>query len=62
MNGYVPGNWTNKDITVTLTGKSGNTKYQYSNDNKTWADCNESLTINSDQDKMYYFRTVDESG
>lgn len=62
MNGYVPGNWTNKDIIVTLTGKSGNTKYQYSNDNKTWADCNESLTINSDQDKMYYFRTVDESG
>ena len=62
MNGYVPGNWTNKDIIVTLTGKTENTKYQYSNDNKTWADCNESLTINSDQDQMYYFRTVDESG
>ena len=62
MNGYIPGNWTNKDIIITLTGKESEDKYQYSKDNENWIDCSENFTINEDQNQMYYFRTADEAG
>lgn len=62
LNGYISGNWTNKDIVITLTGKEPEDKYQYSKDNENWTDCSENFTINEDQNQMYYFRTVDEAG
>ena len=37
-------------------------KYQYSNDKNAWTDCNSTITINTDQEKTYYFRRVDSNG
>ena len=58
-NGYEWGSWTNKDIIITMSGKTDDEKYQYSLDNNTWNDCGDSITIDKDQVQTYYFRIVD---
>ena len=58
-NEYEWGSWTNKDIIITMSGKTDDEKYQYSLDNNTWNDCGDSITIDKDQVQTYYFRIVD---
>ena len=63
FNGYVPDTWTNKDIIINLAmDEEKGEKYQYSNDKNAWTDCNSTITINTDQEKTYYFRRVDSNG
>lgn len=63
FNGYVPDTWTNKDIIINLAmDEEKGEKYQYSNDKNVWTDCNSTITINTDQEKTYYFRRVDSNG
>ena len=61
-NGYEWGSWTNKDIIITMSGKTDDEKYQYSLDNNTWNDSGDSITIDKDQVQTYYFRIVDNAG
>lgn len=63
FNGYVPDTWTNKDIIINLAmDEEKGEKYQYSNDKNAWTDCNSTITINTDQEKTYYFRRADSNG
>ena len=69
LNGYTSGNWTNGNVTITLsstdTGGSAMWKYQYSHDNANWADWPTTLsnwTINWDGNWTFYARAVDWSG
>lgn len=60
------GNWTNKDLTITLNGDtpSGIMKYQYSTDNgENWVDMAEhTKTLNETTDKKYLFRAISNGG
>ncbi len=60
FNGYEVGTWTNKDINISLS--TGNIQNQYKIDQNDWTNCDSSLTINTDQNNIYYFRVVDSSG
>ena len=63
FNGYTPNTWTNQDITINLLMKEEEgEKYQYSNDRSTWINCGDTIKINQDQDKIYYFRRIDANG
>ena len=62
LNGYTSGTWTNKDITINLSGNVEGIKYQYSDNNGTsWNNCESTITINQDQDKTYIFRATYEN-
>ena len=74
-NGYTPGNWTDEDVTLTVSGSSalsGIAKYQVSTDNGTsWTDMTmtsgtASLTVSdsstSADGTTYIFRAVSNSG
>ena len=63
FNGYTPNTWTNQDITINLLmEEEEGEKYQYSNDRSTWINCGNTIKINQDQDKIYYFRRIDANG
>lgn len=63
LNGYTPGEWINREVVINLTSENTQTvKYQYSNDNSNWKDCEENLAIDTEQYQDYYFRTVSQDG
>ena len=64
------GNWTNSSITLSWTssdtGGAGIKKYQYSHDNKTWADFSAAeqngITRSDERNDVLYIRSVDNAG
>lgn len=65
LNGYTKGVWTNRNINISLSSLDniGIDHYEYRiNQNSDVTSINNSLLINTDQDNLYYFRSLDEAG
>ncbi len=66
LNGYTSGNWTNQNVSQTVTGgsdaHSGFNRYEYSHDKSGFANMPSNPFVVANQNQYFYYRSVDNAG